>query len=549
MKQNLGLIMRIVLGLFLAAWALPAAEEPVYGHVSFVDNGAVVIRSDGGEAPAVVNLPLAPGDTILTPATGRCEIQFDNGTVVRLDKSSRLRLATVRAPSLTSNWEITTLELEKGQLYALPQSYGGEMFQVVTPNAAANLKRRVIATIRLDPEGGTSFFSDSGKFHVLYGADRHSLKKAAIKSGRPLAVTAAHAAAARVQKRDIEFTAWNEYLGRHFKELHYGISKVPPKLKFGNTALTYWAEKWSSLFGEWIYDELLGYVWRPADERFAHAERPFFHADFVRINDRLFLVPQEAWAWVPAHMGTWVWMKRGWTWIPGGWFHPGVVSSPWGYTFPSLNYYYYMYGFVRKGPRDFVPPPMMPQAPQVDKRIPILPDPVVRLIQKVEKAAALDADRRKSLGMAVPAIDNKSLPAASDARGQASPAVAPVRTAPPPPAGRGAGATRAQAGFGLARDWNPDSRWATRTGRTIRYANNAVVCPELKISSDNLQPVERLMLKSGTPYRHEEPVAAGSSPGVSNPGPSQENTVPSSDGTVQKSSQGGSGEKKDDKGK
>jgi hypothetical protein len=151
--------------------------------------------------------------------------------------------------------------------------------------------------------------------------------------------------------------------------------------------------------------------------------------------------------------------------------------------------------------------------------------------------------------MAVPAIDGKNLPAAPDARVQAPPAGAAVRTITPPPAGRGTGATRAPAGIGLARDWNPDSRWATRTGRTIRYANNAVVCPELKISSASLRPVERLMLKSGTHYRHEEPVPAGSSPGVSNPGPSQENTVPSSDGTVQKSSQGGTGEKKDDKGK
>ena len=114
---------------------------------------------------------MAPGDTVVTSAGGRCELQFDNGTVVRLDKGSRLRLATVLAPSLTSNWKITTLELEKGQLYALPQSYSREMFQVVTPNAAVNLKSRVSATIRLDADGGTSFFSDGGKFQVLYGAD------------------------------------------------------------------------------------------------------------------------------------------------------------------------------------------------------------------------------------------------------------------------------------------------------------------------------------------------------------------------------------------
>jgi hypothetical protein len=36
------------------------------------------------------------------------------------------------------------------------------------------------------------------------------------------------------------------------------------------------------------------------------------------------------------------------------------------------------------------------------------------------------------------------------------------------------------------RDWNPDSRWAEARGYSIRYSSsrNAVLCPELNISSD-----------------------------------------------------------------
>lgn len=243
------------LGFLLAAIALSSAallasEASVYGHISFVENGAMVLRQDGERDQAGVNLPLAPGDTVITSGGGRCELQFDNGTVIRLDKGSRLRLATVLAPSLTSNWKITTLELERGQLYALPQTYGLELFQVVTPLAAVNLKSRVRATIRLDDGGGVSFFSDGGRFELLYGADSRSLKRAAVRSGMPVAVSAGHALSAKVEPRGLEFTAWNEFVDRHFQELHRGISKVPPKLKFGNPALTYWAEKWSSLYGE-----------------------------------------------------------------------------------------------------------------------------------------------------------------------------------------------------------------------------------------------------------------------------------------------------------
>ena len=218
MKKHL--ILSLVLGFSLLAGAerRPAATEVgIYGHISFVDSGASVLREDGSKDPAVVNLPVAPGDTVITFAGGRCELQFDNGTVVRLDKGTRLRLSSVLAPSLTSDWKITTLELERGQLYALPQSYSREMFQVITPNAAANMKSRVRATIRLDGNGGTSFFSDGGKFQLLYGADVRSLKIATVKADRPLAITGANIPAEQVEKRDIEFRAWNEYVDKSFQ--------------------------------------------------------------------------------------------------------------------------------------------------------------------------------------------------------------------------------------------------------------------------------------------------------------------------------------------
>jgi len=542
MKAKNLLILSLLAGLtFLAGTRL--VEGSNYGHISFVDHGAIVVRADGSESQAVVNLPIVPGDTVITPAGGRCEMQFDNGTVVRLDKASRLRLVTVRAPSLTSSWEITTLELEQGQVYALPQAYGQEMFQVVTPNAAVNLKRRVRATIRLDDDGGTSFFSDGGKFQLLYGADRGSLKKATVKTDRPLAITGGHVPAERVEKRDIEFMAWNEYVDNHFKELHYGISKIPPKLKFGNLALTYWAEKWSSLFGEWIYDELFGYVWRPADDRFAHAERPFFHAEFIRVNGQLFLVPQQQWGWVPAHMGTWVWLKRGWTWIPGDWFHNGVAEFQNGFTFPTLNYFRRLYwGYAPWNSETSKPL----GAPNYDPKRPVLPRPLIGLIKRVEKVPAAE---RRGIERAVPVLDSEKLPPKT-VPGLPLPIANASGTVRPVPAPK-TGNTIGRGGEnGTPRDWNPDSRWAARSGYSIRYSSsgNAVVCPELKISSDNLRSVERTMLREqASPQgQNSDPAAGGASygqPGNTSSG-SRAGTVTSKQGD-----KSGSEAKDDGKGK
>lgn len=518
MKAKVGPIGFLMAAAILLAAPLFAAEGAVYGHVTFVENGAVVVRENGDKEQARVNLPLAPGDMLVTSGGGRCELQFDNGTVVRLDKGGKLRLATVLAPSLTSNWKITTLELERGQLYALPQSYGLEMFQVVTPNAAVNLKRRVRAFIRLDEGGGTSFFSDGGKFQLLYGADSRSLKKATVSSGRPLAVSAADALSEKVEKRDLDFVAWNEYVDNHYRELHRGISKVPPKLKFGNTALTYWAEKWSSLFGEWIYDELFGYVWRPADEQFAHLARPFFHADFAYVGDQLFLIPQQPWGWVPAHMGTWVWMKRGWTWVPGDWFHSGCVDyrglysyaidSPY-YGFPTFDYFWRKYFYLQPGRGNQAGEPGFPNRPA---KKPELPGQLIKLVKKVLQAPDGSESKRLATGKETVPIEGVKLPAVPKAI---------LRV--PRPAVSAADRSGNRAGepdrLLLMRDWNPDSRWASRRRVTIQYQGNAVTCPELGASSNDRRSISRAGIRDSVHHDSgshaiEKPAGAGADSGA-----------------------------------
>lgn len=494
MKSKFAPLFFLLAAIALSSAMLPASEAAIYGHISFVENGAMVLRQDGEKDEAVVNLPLAPGDTVVTSGGGRCELQFDNGTVIRLDKGSRLRLATVLAPSLTSNWKITTLELERGQLYALPQTYGLELFQVVTANAAVNLKSRVRAFIRLDEDGGSSFFSDGGKFQLLYGQDSRALKQATVRSGKPVAVSAGHELSEKVEPRGLEFTAWNEYVDRHFQELHRGISKVPPKLKFGNPALTYWAEKWSSLYGEWIYDELFGYVWRPADDLFAHSARPFFHAGFTRIGSQLFLVPQQPWGWIPAHMGSWVWMKRGWTWMPGDWFHSGCVDyrglyahaidSPY-FGFPTFDYFWRRYFYFQPGQGNGAGEPGWPNRPP---KKPELPAPVITLIKKVVKAPDVNESKRLATGRETGPIEGVKLPT-----------VPKANLTVPRPGVSAADRSGNRAGeperLVLRHDWNPDSRWASRRHVTIHYDGNAVKCPELGASSNDRRSIGRAHIR------------------------------------------------------
>jgi len=591
----ISLFLTAFLVLFISGGLLSAdAGESIYGHISYVDKDATVIRQDKTEHKAEVNLPVAPGDQIVTGENGRCELQFDNGTIIRLDKDSRLKVTTVLAPSLTSNWKITTLHLMRGGLCTMNTNYDREMFQIITPNAAMDFKKRTVTFIRMKDRGDTFVFADRGKFKVMYGEDVDSLKTETIRADKGYTITADHQLRIDEGKRDFDFVAWNEYVNRNFKDLHYGTSKVPKKLYRGNKALTYWAERWSSLFGEWVYDDIFGYVWKPADEYFAWAARPFFHANYTYINGEMFVVPQQPWGWVPAHMGTWVWMKWGWTWVPGSAFSPGLdnniyarTSFPyqhsWSWYYPTMAYWintsygtydlYYIYrSYGVKVWREHYQKKFntYKKEPGVKK----FPKAIRELIGKLNKAPVRVVKERlgtgprsamigmkrvepvlKSAKPAVKVNTNKKIVSTSakvkvssnkisassvitredgfrskEAKGFKSKAI---------DKGSGGSVRLPLKGF---RDWNPDSQWASSHGYNIVYSskNNEVVCPDLGLTSKTISYAQRAALKgTRSGFRGLSSTRSGSSASGSSSGSTDSSTSSSSASREGSGSQGG----------
>lgn len=533
-RQALLLILAVVAFTLVSGNVFANETGSIYGHVSYVEGNPKVVRADNTQEDAVVNLPIAPGDLIVTGADSKCEFQFDNGSVMRLGKNSRLKVTTVLAKTLTSKWKVTTLELLKGQIYSINQAYNKERFQIITPNAAVNLKNNSVAMISLE-EGETYLSSDRGKYQVMYGEKANALKTETIQKDKSYLITADHQLK-ETQKRDIDFLSWNRYIDQNFKKLHYGISKVPKKIYRYNKGLIYWAEKWSSLFGEWIYDDLFGYVWKPADEIFAYSARPFFHANFTTINGELFMVPQQAWGWAPAHLGSWVWMKWGWTWVPGSVFNSGLqrnfftnsaqFSHP--YYYPTVGYFMdQVYGgwdlYYRW--RDYGYDNWCDEYRRVYKKDPAkpvvaikkLPTNMKNIFKKLNNAPIRSIKERigkRTAEMKMPAFKvtpkvlGPKLPAkATIVKGKLTGKTVPGKLSKTAVTKKRFAklsknkirvkieGDRAR----MARDWNPDARWANGRGVKISYSSkgNEVVCPQLKLQSSKISPGQRNMLRNG----------------------------------------------------
>jgi hypothetical protein len=307
-----------------------------FGHISYTEaksdgHDPVVLREGGGTPEvAVLNLPLGPGDTIRTTADRRCEIQFDSGTIIRLDVDTELRIETILAQSLSSAKQLSNLALSKGRLYVMYKEYdSGEMFQILTPRAALKMGHKTVAMIRAAADSSTDVQVKFGKASVMFGPDERSLKKEDIRKMERFVVLGDHQFQRSTYIPDSDFELWNDEINAHFDELHKGQNTLPAPVQKLPNAVFYFAQRYGSLYGEWLWDSLYGYVWRPFlnDQLYPWGWGPYIYGRWSYAAGQMFWVPGEPWGWVPYHLGIWQWDKKlGWVWLPGSLFAPAWVD-------------------------------------------------------------------------------------------------------------------------------------------------------------------------------------------------------------------------------
>ncbi len=353
---------------YIHAWD----AEIYFGHVIYPDakhdgEDAIVLR-EGNRTPEVadLNLPLAPGDTIRTKGR-RCEIQFDTGTIIRLDRGSELKIETILARSLSSKNRLTNLLLLRGRIFVMYKQYvRKEMFQIITPSAAVKLDHKSVAMVDVQAGGGTDVVLKEGKAHMLYGPNENTIETTVIKKPRVVTITAGHKMVHTPYEPIGDFEEWNAEINEEFLDLHEGKAVMPLPIQRLPDALYYFAQKYGSIHGEWLWDRFYGFVWRPFLNDHAYPSggswMPYSYGRWTMAQGQLFWVPFETWGWVPYHLGIWVWNeKKGWLWIPGSIFAPAWVEwmcsagsfcwRPWtlmdwyGYE----SYEYYRYGLYDTG--------------------------------------------------------------------------------------------------------------------------------------------------------------------------------------------------------
>jgi hypothetical protein len=315
--------------LFCLLASLPAFSDSQVRMVrlSYID-GTVQISRDSAQGfdKALVNLPVAQGARLRSGDGGRAEVEFEDGTALRLTPNT-----TVEFPQLSlrdSGGRVSSVQVNRGTVYVDFAGGKNEEFALLlgherlTLAHSAHLRVGVSdsdATVALfkgdiqieGPSGIVSLGKGQTVNFDSLNNDRNSLAKGIDEEP--------YDAWDKQQEQYHLNYASNSY--RNYSPYAYGVSDLNYYGNFFNAPG--YGIMWQPYFAGVGWDPFMDGAW---------AFNPGFGYGWVSAYP---------WGWTPYHYGTWVFLPgQGWAWQPGGiwttWYaQPRVLNAPKNFSLPQ----------------------------------------------------------------------------------------------------------------------------------------------------------------------------------------------------------------------
>lgn len=274
--------------------------------------GTVSWRPDANSdwSDAAVNLPLRPGAQIWVTGQGRAEIQFDDGSYLRLGDSA---VATLQTMSSNQDGEFTQINLNDG-LASLRLDNDRSMYEVDTEVGAVSASGP--AKLRIGSESGLEVAVRDGSAQVETDGGTNSLSAGDYVY---LPVADSQFVVDAIPDED----SWDQFNDQRDQTLSQASDPdseyLPPSVRLVAGDL--------DDYGQWHADPAYGEVWTPAETD--PNWRPYEDGRWVWVTPFGWTwVGAEPWGWAPYHYGTWVDEPWGWSWVPGParqYWSPAVV--------------------------------------------------------------------------------------------------------------------------------------------------------------------------------------------------------------------------------
>jgi hypothetical protein len=283
-------------------------------RLSFVD-GTVTVRSPGSTewAPATMNVPVQEGFSLATANKSFAEVQFENGSTVRIGELSSIDFSQLALTPQGGHINHLTLDEGYATLHVVPQRNDEYLLSV--------------SGVSLAPHGKTEFRTDLSQDHLrveifsghVQATDSTQTETIAknktlvrdLESGTPFQVTN------KIQKDD-----WDKWADARERQstLAYHDQAVSAGAPFYG---------WDDLdvYGEWGNFPGYGYAWAPYEPL---GWSPYSAGMWNWYPGWGYTwISGEPWGWLPFHYGNWNFNSRmGWFWMPGSFsaWSPALVN-------------------------------------------------------------------------------------------------------------------------------------------------------------------------------------------------------------------------------
>jgi len=291
-------------------WADDAAPAARAVRLSSVEGKVQLSQGEQLLAnPAVENTPLFEGSLLTTGDDGRAEIQFEDGSVVRLSPNSSLTLAVLRGQGSSSDAEVA---LEAGLAYFELQGAGlAGTISVKFADAAVTSSGVTVLRVNLDnAPGELAVFS--GNAHM----ERGTALSLDLHGGESVALNGSDTSRYNLTE-SIEPDSWDTWNSDRDESLSAeGAARTGATKSFPDAGNPAWSDLDAN--GSWYNVPDQGYIWSPTDAASAGFD-PYGNGNWMWTPGYGYIwVSGYTWGYTPFQCGTWNYYDAfGWGWAPG----------------------------------------------------------------------------------------------------------------------------------------------------------------------------------------------------------------------------------------
>jgi hypothetical protein len=298
------------------ALASLAEENRHQSYISYDDGGTVVRSGDEGRDIEVHrNLPVYPGDEVITSRRGRAEVRLSDGNIVGIDRTTAIRFDSI-LDAFEGDSDETVAELRYGKIAIYRTDIGREHVRIDTRNASYVAEREAIYSVETDQHGRDRVTVFDGSVEV-----RTPQRATRLREGDTASVDDDGTYDLIGDQRDAadDFERW--FLTRSERFGKYNSRYVDRRLG-------YWADDLDD-HGRWVFVTGIGWSWRPY---VSVGWRPYYNGYWHHSRwGGLTWVSYDPWGWGTYHYGRWAYDPGfGWVWVPGYGYSPAWVYWTYG---------------------------------------------------------------------------------------------------------------------------------------------------------------------------------------------------------------------------